>query len=295
MNNLRNKKWVFCGSPQFAVSVLEGLLKTGAKPEFVITETDKPAGRGKSLKSTSVKDFALKHGLKVLTPKNKQELTQIFKDNTIDLSVVVAYGKIIPKEALDLCEFGWINVHASLLPKYRGASPVQAAILAGDTETGITFMKMDEGLDTGNVLAYVNLAMKKDVLLPQLFEELADLAAGALPEVLDLYLDGAIAPKPQDNSLATSAHLIKKSDGEIELLKDSPIELDRKFRAYYPWPGIFSLEFGERLIIKDAYLDEGVFVIKKLGFAGRSITDGKTWGLSHQDLLTRLPSNVKLG
>lgn len=295
MNNLKNKKWVFCGSPQFAVSVLEGLLESGVKPEFVITETDKPAGRGGFLKATAIKEFAAQKKLKVLTPANKQELVQIFKDNTIDLSIVVAYGKIIPKEALDLCEFGWINVHASLLPKYRGASPIQAAILAGDTESGITFMKMDEGLDTGDVLAYAQLAIKKDILLPDLFGELADLAASTLPEVLNLYLDGAIEPKPQDHSLATTSGLIKKSDGEVELLKDSPVDLDRKFRAYYPWPGIFSLEFGERLIIKDAYLDEGVFVIKKLGFAGRNIVDAKTWGLSHQDLLTRLPSNVRIG
>ncbi len=295
MNNLKNKKWVFCGSPKFAVSVLEGLLKSGAKPEFVITETDKPAGRGQALRVTAVKEFALKNNLRVLTPDNKQELVQIFKDNTIDLSIVVAYGKIIPQEALDLCEFGWINVHGSLLPKYRGASPVQATILAGDTETGITFMKMDAGLDTGDVLAYVDLPIKKDVRFVDLMDELANLATDTLPEVLELYLSGAITPKPQNHSLATVTGLIQKSDGEVNLLKDPATLLDRKFRAYYPWPGIFSLEFGERLVIKEAYLDEGVFVIKKLGFAGRNIADGKTWGLSHRDLLTKLPSYVKLG
>lgn len=259
----------------------------------MVTETDKPVGRKKIITPTPVKVFATSKNLPVFTPNNKQELTELFKNNPVDLVVVAAYGKIIPKAALELGNLGWINVHASLLPKYRGASPIQGAILAGDHETGITIMKMDEGLDTGPILAYLAHSIAKDTTAVTLTKQLADLAADALPEILELYVSGAITPKPQDHSLATTTTLISKQHGEVNLKTMDPVELDRRFRAYYPWPGIFTMEFGKRLLIKKAHLEGNDFLIEDLGFEGKNSVAGKIWAQANQELLTELPDYVK--
>lgn len=284
--------FAFCGSPDFASTILEGLIKKNWIPKFVVTETDKPVGRKKIITPTSVKRFALANNLSVFTPANKQELTDLFKANPVDLVIVVAYGKIIPASALELCPLGWINVHASLLPKYRGASPIQASILAGDTQTGITIMKMDEGLDTGPIIAFVSQLISSNATAETLSAELATLGADALPEIIDLYISGAITPKPQDNSLATTTTLISKQDGEVAFSM-SASELDKRFRAYQPWPGIFTMEFGRRLLIKRAHLKDNDFVIESLGFEGKKAISGNEWIRANQELLTKLPSYVK--
>ncbi|MEO1927220.1 MAG: methionyl-tRNA formyltransferase [Nautiliaceae bacterium] len=225
---------VFMGSPDYAVEILKELIK---KYEVVgvYTQPDKPVGRKKVLTSTPVKKFAFENGLDVYTPSSLKNDT-VIKELSPDFIVVAAYGLLLPKSVLEIAPC--INLHASLLPKYRGASPIQSAILNGDRYTGVTAMLMDEGLDTGDILTwdYTEVGNKTSI---DLFNELALIAAKTTPFVIDNF--SKISPLKQNDALATYSPKIKKSDGRVDF--EDALIIDRKYRAFQPWPGIFTDSF----------------------------------------------------
>lgn len=231
---------VFMGSPDFAVPSLAAL--AGAYPVVgVFTQPDRPAGRGRQLQAPPVKERALGLGLPVFQPaslrKDPTALAQL-RDLAPDLVVVAAYGLLLPPAVLALPRWGCVNVHASLLPRWRGAAPVAHAILEGDPETGICLMLMDEGLDTGAVIARQGLAIAPESTSGTLTAELAELGAGLLVERLPDWIAGRIAPAPQDEALATYAPRLSKEDGRLHFGGDA-IALARRVRAMHPWPGCF--------------------------------------------------------
>jgi len=226
---------VFMGSPDYAVKILDNLNKH-FNIIAVFTQPDKPVGRKKVLTPTAVKKYALENNLKVFTPSSLKGQEELISSLRPDFIVVAAYGLILPKEVLDIAPC--INLHASLLPKYRGASPIQSAILNGDKYTGVTSMLMDEGLDTGDILVwdYTEIGNKTSI---DLFNELGDIAANQIIYTLKNF--SKIKPLKQNDVLATYSPKIKKEDGFVDF--SSALIMDRKYRAFKPWPGIFCEKF----------------------------------------------------
>ena len=241
-------KVVFMGTPDFAVPVLDEIIKAGHEVGYVITQPDKAKNRGKKVQFTPVKELAVANNIEVLQPeriKQSPETMELLKAYQPDIAVVVAYGQIIQKELLDLPKYGCVNVHASLLPKLRGASPIHHAILQGEEETGVTIMQMAEGLDTGDMLTKVTLpidGMNCEVL----HDKLAGLGAKLLVDTLPMIEAGEITPEPQDDALSSYAGLISKADGKIDFDK-KPEEIERQIRAFDPWPGAFCSYKGETM------------------------------------------------
>ncbi len=232
-------KVVFMGSPEFSLPTLKGLARD-YDVVGVVTQPDRLAGRGRVLTPPAVKELALSLGLPVIQPNRLRE-PQAFAQLQAwqpDLIVVAAFGQILRQNVLDLPSQGCINVHASLLPRWRGAAPIQAAIAAGDTKTGVTVMKMDAGVDTGAILSQTMVEIIDQETGESLSTHLADKGAKLLLATLPGYLDGKIQPQPQDNLLATYAPMLKKEDGLLDL--NLPAEaLARRVRAYQPWPGTY--------------------------------------------------------
>ena len=238
--NVPKPRIVFMGSPEFAVPVLRALAEH-YPVAGVVTQPDKPAGRGKKLTPPPVKVVAQELGLPVMQPRRLKAPEAFAQLQTWDpeLIVVAAYGQILRPNVLALPRYGCINVHASLLPRWRGASPVQHAILAGDKETGITIMLMDEGLDTGPILSQRAIPIASDDTAATLSARLATLGAALLLETLPDYLTGALQPQPQPEEGVTYAPLLKKEDGRLDFSKPAEV-LARQVRAFNPWPGTFT-------------------------------------------------------
>lgn len=233
-------KTVFMGTPDFAVPCLNKLFNEGHEIGFVITQPDKAKDRGKKLKYTPVKEFALEHDLKVYQPikiKDDSDILKALREYSPDIIVVVAYGQILPKEILDLPRLGAINVHASLLPELRGASPIQHAIMQGKEETGVTIMQMSEGLDTGDMLTKAKIEIK-EMNCQELTNALSILGAELLAETLVKLEKNEIIPQKQDDSKSTYAGLISKKDGKIDFT-GTPEEAVNLIRAFNPRPGAF--------------------------------------------------------
>jgi methionyl-tRNA formyltransferase len=239
---------IFAGSPDFAVPPMLALIASPHKVVAVLTQPDRPAGRGRKLTSSAVKLAATEAGLPVLQPQTlgevsvQQELARLKPD----LMVVVAYGLLLPPEVLLLPKQGCINLHASLLPRWRGASPMQAAILAGDTQTGVGIMQMDEGLDTGPVYVSESLPVSSQETIEVLHDRLARLGAELLKKYLDAILAGELQPSPQPEEGASYAGRISKSDGLIDWGLPA-VQIDRQIRAYHGWPVAHTLFNGELL------------------------------------------------
>lgn len=239
---------VFMGTPAFAVASLAALLDVG-EVVAVVTQPDKPKGRGQSVSFSPVKDFALARGIPVLQPLKMKTppFVDALRPYAPDLCVVTAYGKILPKDVLELAPLGCVNVHASLLPRFRGAAPIQWALAHGDTETGVCLMKMDEGLDTGPVFAVERLPIAADDTSASLHEKLAALGGEALKKHLPAYIRGELVPVPQSTEGMVYAPMIEKEAGQLDF-KRPAAELERRLRAFTPWPGAFtSLVQGPRL------------------------------------------------
>lgn len=229
---------VFAGTPDFAVPSLEALMHSRHRVRAVLTQPDRPAGRGRRLQPSPVKRQALEGGLTVLQPERLDaEARATLAALSPDLMVVVAYGLILPEAVLTLPRWGCWNVHASLLPRWRGAAPIQRAILAGDTETGVCIMRMERGLDTGDVIAAARTSIATDETAGELHDRLAVLGAETLmPPLETLAREGSVAAEPQDEARATYA--AKVDAGEAELDWAAPaVELARRVRAFNPWPG----------------------------------------------------------
>ena len=233
-------KIAFMGTPEFAVTVLEGLLNTKHEVGLVATQPDKAKNRGKKIQYTPVKEKALEHNIKVLQPekvRGNEEFFEELKDYRPDIIVVVAYGQILPKEVLELPKYGCVNVHASLLPRLRGAAPIQRAIIEGDEETGVTIMQMSEGLDTGDMLAKESIKIGT-MNYSMLHDALAEIGARLMVHTLDLIEEGKISPEPQDDSKSSYAKMVFKQEGKIDFTRQ-PEAVERLIRGFDPWPGAF--------------------------------------------------------
>jgi methionyl-tRNA formyltransferase len=232
------------GSPEFAVPCLRALAATH-DVAFVVSQPDKPAGRGSQLTPPAVKVAALELGLPVLQPKSARtgELEAALRDSGAELAVVVAYGKILPKGVLEALPRGCINVHASLLPKYRGAAPVQWAVIDGEAETGVAIMQLDEGMDTGPVYVMKTVAVDPDETSGELLARLAPIGAQVLVETLDAIAAGA-TPMPQDHARATHARMLTKADGAIDFAQPAG-RVASRIRGVDPWPGAQAVLRGQ--------------------------------------------------
>ncbi|KPK51704.1 MAG: methionyl-tRNA formyltransferase [Thiotrichales bacterium SG8_50] len=235
---------IFAGTPDFAVPCLEALIAAGHEVVAVYTQPDRPAGRGRKLQPSPVKACALRHHLPVHQPETlKNEAGQLEAFNA-DAMIVVAYGLILPASILAIPKFGCLNVHASLLPRWRGAAPIQRALEEGDRQTGVTIMQMDAGLDTGDMLLTATTAIGPNDTGGTLHDRLASLGAEALVAALARLANGQLARAPQDDNLATYARKLSKSEGEIDWRQPADL-LQRKVRAFEPWPGS-SCTWGQR-------------------------------------------------
>lgn len=268
-------KVVFMGTPDFAVGTLEAIVGAGHEVAAVVTQPDKPKGRGGVMAMSPVKECALRHGLTVLQPlkaRNPEFIDEIRAINP-DVIVVVAFGQIIPSEIIHMPKYGCINVHASLLPKYRGASPIQWTVLDGCEYSGVTTMLMDEGIDTGDILETATVKLDERETGGSLFDRLSLVGAKLLVETLDKAEAGQLHPVKQDDSQSSYVRMIDKSFGLMDFTQ--PVEvLERKVRALNPWPSAFTHMDEKLLKIWDATVIQDNNV--KAGDYGKVKTDGKT-------------------
>lgn len=263
-------KIVFMGSPDFALPSLR-LLAENHQVLGVVTQPERASGRGRELKAPAVKTLALELNLPVIQPEKLREpeaMRQLQTWNP-DLIVVAAFGQILKKDVLDLPQYGCLNVHASLLPRWRGAAPINAAILAGDEETGVTIMKMDAGLDTGPILAMKSIRIRRDDTADSVLQALSTLGANLLLETLPDYLSGKLTPNPQPREGATYAPMLKKQDGLLDFSRPA-LELERRVRAMNPWPGAWFEWNGNALKVARA----SVSAEKGLGIGSRFTVEG---------------------
>ena len=251
-------KLIFMGTPDFAVPCLESLLEAGHEVAAVFTQPDKPRGRRQELTPPEVKVCALSHGLTVYQPKTLRdgEAMRIIDSLCPDCIVVAAYGKLLPKEIIDYPRFGCVNVHGSLLPKYRGAAPIQWAVINGEKETGITIMQMDEGLDTGDMLYVKSVPIGIDDTAESMFDKLSAFGGQMIVEALDKLEKGELIPVKQDESLSTYAPMLDKSVSNIDWHK-SGAEVHDLVRGLYSWPIAYTMFGGKKLkIIKTSPCDK---------------------------------------
>ena len=249
---------VFCGTPAFAVPVLEAVIAEGHEVALVLTQPDRAAGRGLEMHPSPVKQSALAHGIAVAQPdkiKNNSELRGQLEAIKPDAILVVAYGRIIPQWMLDLPRYGNINLHGSLLPKYRGAAPIQWAIANGERVTGVTTMVLEAGLDTGPMLLAQSVPVGEEETSSDLNESLSAIGAALMVQTLAGLEDGSITPVPQDHSLATLAPILTREDGLISFERTAKETYDR-WRGFQPWPGAHTLLRGKKLIVHGMGLSE---------------------------------------
>ena len=241
------------GTPDFSVQTMEALLGAGHEIILAVTQPDRPKGRGKQMAVSPVKEYALSHGIKVFQPEKIREPKAIsfLKQFPCDVMVVVAFGQILPREVLQLPPYGCINVHASLLPKYRGAAPIQYSLMAGDTLTGVTTMQMDVGMDTGDILLQETYEIRPEETGGSLFEVLSAMGAGLCVKTLDAMEKGTLIPIPQDDEKATYTRMIRKTDGRIDFSKSAE-EIACLIRAMTPWPSAYCSFSGKTMKIWSA-------------------------------------------
>lgn len=256
-------KVVFAGTPEFAAEALTALINSEHEVIAVYTQPDRPAGRGRKLKASPVKEVAEKYNLPIYQPeslKSESDQQQLRELNP-DVMIVAAYGLILPQVVLDIPRMGCLNIHASLLPRWRGAAPIQRAILAGDTETGITIMQMNAGLDTGDMLSTSTCPIEPSETAGSLHDKLATLGASSLLKTLDQLLSGKIKAVKQDDSQASYAHKLEKQEAQLDWTLSAE-QLDRQIRAFNPWPVAFFLVDDQTVRVWDAE------IIDKQGAAG---------------------------
>ena len=246
-------KIVFMGTPDLAVSVLDAIVRSRHEVVAVVTREDKPKGRGKEVAMPPVKIYAMEHGIPVFQPERIKDADAVEKLRTYgaDLFVVAAYGQILSGEILRIPPRGCINVHTSLLPKYRGSAPIQWAIIEGETQTGVTIMQMDEGMDTGDILMTSTVPISPEETGGSLHDKLAEAGAALIVDALDAIEAGKVSPIPQDEELATYAKMLNKKMGYIRFDKSAE-EIARLIRGLDPWPGTYTTWNGKNLKILQA-------------------------------------------
>ena len=250
-------KIVFMGTPDFASGTLEALIAAGHEITAVYTQPDKPKGRGKEVQMTPVKMVALEHGIPVYQPRRIREAAEveILRQIPADIFVVAAFGQILSQEILDMPKFGCVNIHASLLPKYRGAAPIQWAVIDGEEKTGITIQQMNAGIDTGDILYVKEYTLDTKETGASLFDKLMVLGAEAIVEALPLIEAGKITPVPQNEAEATHAAKLTKQLGELDFTK-SAVVLERLVRGLNSWPSAYTFFRGKQLKIWEAEVVE---------------------------------------
>jgi methionyl-tRNA formyltransferase len=253
-------KLVFCGTPRFAVPTLEALLAAEHEIALVVSQPDRPVGRAQQVAATPVKQIAVAAELAITQPekiKNNAEFRTQLETLAPDAIVVVAYGRILPPWMLALPHFGCINLHASLLPKYRGAAPIQWAVAMGETVTGNSTMLLEEGLDTGPILLQRQIAIGPQQTAADLFDILSVAGAPIVVETLAGLVDGSIRPQQQDHSLATLAPMLNREDGRMDFVAHTATDLWNRWRGFQPWPGAFTMLDGKKLIVHRIRVADG--------------------------------------
>ncbi len=242
-------KIVFMGTPDFAVPVLEALCENGHEVAAVVTQPDKPKGRGGKMQFSPVKQCAGEKGIRVYQPERvrNEEFKAVLKDICPDVIVVVAFGQILSKDILDIPKFGCINVHASLLPKYRGAAPIQWAIIDGEKETGVTTMQMDEGLDTGDILLKKVISIDEKETGGSLFDKLSQMGRDLIIETLEVVEKGTLTPEKQNDEMSNYAKMLDKKTGKIDFSEKTAVEIERLIRGLNPWPSAYT-KFGDKTL-----------------------------------------------
>ena len=255
LDTSRPLRLVFMGTPDFAVPSLQALIDGGDEVVGVLSQPDKPAGRRMALHAPPIKQCALAHGVPVFQPDSirTHEVIERLRTWRPDMIVVAAYGKILPAAVLALPRGGCINVHASLLPKYRGAAPIQWAIARGERQTGVTIMRINDQMDAGDILLQKTVALKSDETGGSLHDTLAALGAHAMIEAIDGLKAGGLAAVPQDERAATYAPRLRKEDGEIDWSQPG-VRIERRVRAFHPWPSAYTWLAGKRLKILAAHV-----------------------------------------
>lgn len=244
-------KLVFCGTPAFAVSTLEAVLAAGHEVALVVAQPDRAAGRGMQVQPGAVKSAALRHALPIVQPdriKRNDEFRAQLERIAPDAILVVAYGRIIPDWMLALPRFGCINLHGSLLPRYRGAAPIQWAVAHGETHTGVTTMRLDAGLDTGPMLLAQVEPIAPEETAEDLFASLADIGAELMVKTLSGLEDGTVTPIAQNHAEATLAPILKREDGRMDFTRTAT-DLHNRWRGFQPWPGAWTTLHGKKLIV----------------------------------------------
>lgn len=246
-------KVIFMGTPDFSVGTLEALIEAGHEVVLAVTQPDKPKGRGKEMQFTPVKECALAHGIPVYQPRRvrEPECIEELKKYNADVCVVIAFGQILPKEILEMTPYGCINVHASLLPKYRGAAPIQWAVINGEEVSGVTTMQMDEGLDTGDMLEKIEISLDAKETGESLHDKLAEAGARLCVETLAKAEKGELKPEKQGESPTAYAKMLDKSLGDIDWTK-SAVEVERLVRGLNSWPSAYSTWNGKIMKIWEA-------------------------------------------
>lgn len=256
--------FVFFGTSEEAVYALESLNKKGYIPKLIVTTPDRPVGRKQLLTPPLAKKWALDHSIPVFQPeKIDQNSIKKIKEERADIFIVVGYGKILPKDLIDISAHKALNIHTSLLPLYRGPTPVQGPILSGDDQTGVTIIVVDPEMDHGPIVAQEKYVLKGHEMEPELTKTLFTRGGELLAEILPDWIDGKIIPKEQNHTEATFTKKLKKEDGEIDL-SDDPVKNYNKFRAYAAWPRTFFFKDGKRIIITKARLEDGKFIIERI-------------------------------
>lgn len=275
---MKNLNFVYFGTPEFSRIVLDELKSAGYLPSLIITAPNRPVGRKRVLTPPPVKVWADENNIECWQPEKPKDIVEKLARRNDDLYIVASYGYIVSQKLLDIPEHGVLNIHTSLLPKYRGASPIESAILAGESETGSTIMQMTLGMDEGPIITQSQFPLESDVLKPDLFHMLAHDGGKLLSQILPQYINGTCTPINQDHDMATYCGKIQKSDGDIT--HDDDITRDRKYRAYYGWPGTFIFDGDMRLKITDAEFDGKKFTINRIIPAGKK-------EMSYSDYLKR--------
>lgn len=265
MKTTKETNIVFWGTPEICIPYLESLKNSGYKILAVVTNPDRKVGRKQIITPSPVKLWGQENNIEVLQPeKLDDEFKSRLQEINPDVSIVVAFGKIIPQDIINIPEKGTLNVHYSLLPKWRGASPVEAAILAGDEFTGVSIQKMVFKLDAGPLVSEEVFELQGSETAPDLKNTLSEIGAKLLAEILEEYIDGTINLQEQDEKGVTTCSIITKEEGEIHL-SDNDQEKWNKYRAYFGWPGIFYFDqSGKRIKITEATFEDGKFEIKKI-------------------------------
>ena|SRR3989338_8604092 len=264
---------IFFGTHQFAAAILESVIKSGMFDiQPVVTMPDRPAGRNQELQKSSVKIIAEKYNLKIDQPPTLKNY--ILPDDNYSLNIVVDYGMIIPQSIIEKPKYGSINIHPSALPKYRGASPIQSALMAGEKETAITIMLIDDQMDHGPILFQEKITIEKDETFPDLYARLALRSSQLLLDVVPRYIEGKIRPIPQNHEMATFTKILTREDGKIDFKEKNADEIYNLYRGLTPWPGIYTIWNGKRLKLLKIIKSDKKIASGDLAVAGKQVFFG---------------------